>query len=490
MDVASDHKGQAPGSIRRSFLWAAIGQTGMLVIQFGSSVVLARILTPYELGVFAIALATVGMITAFQSLGLGNYLIRADVVDRDVLSSVFSVNILLSIAISAIIVAFGLLGQALFKDPGVQAVLFWIAWTPLINALSLVPTGLLQREGNFKSISTIRLISSLTGTICTVLFAIAGFSYMSLAYGSVITAVMGSVATCLVAPRHVQFRLGTRHWRDIYKFGSRMLMINGVVQMQNQVSNFALGNLSGLSALGLYSRANNLFSILSDNVHTVLARVLIADFAQIARDGAPLRLRYLRVLEFMTAILWPAFAGMAVLAGPMVYILYGAKWTALALPLAVLCFNGILWVSVTMAWELFVVAKETSKQARFEIIRATVGVALFVTGALFSLTGAMVGRVAEGMFAVFLYLPHIKRMTGSHDGDFLPIYRRSAVVTIAAICPPLLLMMWHGWDARTPFVQVAMSVVAGGLLWALALLYYRHPIITELRGLAARRRSA
>jgi hypothetical protein len=51
-------------------------------------------------------------------------------------------------------------------------------------------------------------------------------------------------------------------------------------------------------------------------------------------------------------------------------------------------------------------------------------------------------------------------------------------------------MMWHGWDARTPFVQVAMSVVAGGLLWALALLYYRHPIITELRGLAARRRSA
>jgi len=143
-----------------------------------------------------------------------------------------------------------------------------------------------------------------------------------------------------------------------------------------------------------------------------------------------------------------------------------------------------------MAWELFVVAKETSKQARFEIIRATVGVALFVTGALFSLTGAMLGRVAEGMFAVFLYLPHIKRMTGSHDGDFLPIYRRSAVVTIAAICPPLLLMMWHGWDARTPFVQVAMSVVAGGLLWALALLYYRHPIITELRGLAARRRSA
>jgi O-antigen/teichoic acid export membrane protein len=481
-------KGDVQRTIRSSFLWAAVGQGGFFVLQFASSIALARLLTPYELGIFAIALAAVGMVSAFQSLGLSNYIVRAESVHKDVLSSVFTVNLIMAGVISLAIMMFGMLGQYIFSDPGVRSVLFLIAVIPLVDALALVPSSLLQREGNFKILSVARLVSMALGTICTVTLAFAGFSYMSLAYGGLLTAVAISVATCFLAARHVHFRTGLRHWRDITKFGARMIMINGVVQLQGQAGNFALGTLSGLASLGLYSRANNLYNLLFDNVHTVLARVLIADFAAIARSGGSLRDRYIQVLEFMTALLWPAFAGMAVLAGPMVQMLYGPKWHALALPLSVLCLNGILWVSVTMAWELFVVSNETARQARFEIIRSALGLTLFVAGAMYSLTGAVIGRVAEGVFAVFLYQPHIRRMTESCAGDFIPVYIRSLVLTAVAVFPSMALMVYRDWDPATPMLQIAAAILLGGASWVFVLYRQDHPILREVLRLVRNRK--
>ena len=63
-------------SMRRSILWMGLSQGGLFVIQFGGSVVIARLLTPYDMGVYALAAATVGLLMALRVFGLGTFLIR------------------------------------------------------------------------------------------------------------------------------------------------------------------------------------------------------------------------------------------------------------------------------------------------------------------------------------------------------------------------------------------------------------------------------
>ena len=92
-----------------------------------------------------------------------------------------------------------------------------------------------------------------------------------------------------------------------------------------------------------------------------------------------------------------------------------------------------------MAWELFVVAKETSKQARFEIIRATVGVALFVTGALFSLTGAMVGGILLGLIEA-IGAGYLGELTGGVLGShYADIFAFIALILVLTLRPSGLL---------------------------------------------------
>jgi O-antigen/teichoic acid export membrane protein len=479
---------EAPMSIRKSLFWSGLGQGGFFVLQFGSSVILARLLSPREMGVFAIAAATTGLISVVQALGLNNYVVRAEKLDRPILATIFTVNLILSVALSAAIVVLGLLTSRWFNDPMVNRVMLWLAVTPLVGALGIMPTSLLQREGNFRALSLLRIMATLGGTGLTIGTAWLGYSSMSLAWGWVLTCTVNALGACALAPRHLHVRLGLSEWRHVTGFGMTMIVINGLTQVQRQVLSIAMGRIQGLAPLGLFTRGGSLFNILSENIQTAAVRVFLVDFAQAARRGDPLGERYCRVIDFMTALLWPLFAGLAVLAGPCVRILYGGKWDGVAVPLALLCLSGMLWVAVAMAWELFVIADQTRKQAKLEVIRTVFGSALFLGGCYISLNAAVATRIVESLFAVLLYGPSIRQITGVTWREIVPIYGRSAILAVTAVIPATMLMMaWH-WSPAAPILLVFASVAAGVGLFILVAFLMKHPIIAEARRLVVKRR--
>ena len=260
-----------------------------------------------------------------------------------------------------------------------------------------------------------------------------------------------------------------------------MLAISGINGLFNRAGEFLLGRILGLDALGLYSRASGLSGLLWNNVHAVIGRVVFVDLAEISRRGVSLRDSYLRIVEIVTALLWPAFAGFAVLAGPLIRAVYGDKWLGAAWPLTMLSVASIVLVAITMTWEVFVLRRETGRQARFEVFRSAVGLVLFAAGCLVSLTGAAAARIVEALFSVVLYRPHLERMTGTTTRDFLPIYGRSLLLTIAATGPSVILMASQRWSPETPIGWVLAAIAAGMAAWLAMLgLLDRHPLAGEI----------
>jgi O-antigen/teichoic acid export membrane protein len=336
-----------------------------------------------------------------------------------------------------------------------------------------------ERAANFKAIALINMGRTATSQIVTVWLAFAGFSFMSLAYGQIAGSSFSVLAYTLIGRRHVSFRIGLSDWRRVLSFGLNMLAISGVNAMAARLSEALLGRLIGLSALGLYSRASSLNSLVWDNIHLVIGRVVFVDLAAQKRSGASLRATYLTLVEVLTALLWPAFAGLAVVSGPFIRLVYGPRWVAAAHPLAMLSIAAMLLVAISMTWELFVVSGETAKQARLEFMRAGVGLVLFAVGCLFGLTAAAAGRIGEAAFSIWLYRPHLDRMTQTHTKDFAAIYARSAALTLLTVAPPGIIMALHGGSETTPLAQLAPAIALGGLMWLAALYRMRHPLAME-----------
>jgi len=462
----------------------SLSQGGFFVIQFGGSVILARLLTPYELGVYAVAAAVIGVIGAVQAFGLAGFVVREHELSPDLLASTFTINACLAAMLAAAIVGLSSVSSSFLRETGVRNVMMVLATLPLLGAFEFLPSTNLERRGRFELISLVSLMRALSATAVTVGLAFCGFSFMSIAYGNVAGAVVSIVLFNTLGRQHVSFRLSLSEWRRVTKFGLQMVAISGVNALGGRAAELVMGRLLGLSALGLYARASSLNSLLWDNIHLVIGRVVFVDFADLRRKGVSLHDSYLRTVDVVTAVLWPAFAGFAILSGPLIETVYGDKWVGAAQPLSLLSVAAIVLVSITMTWEVFVVCGETGRQARFEVFRAGAGLALFSIGCTVGLVGAATARIGEAILSLFLYRPHLERLTETRLREFLPIYARSAALTLIAVAPATALMVLRGWSEHTPLLSVLTAIGAGIAGWLLALRWLRHPLQSELTRLA------
>lgn len=466
-------------SIRRHLAWVTIAQCSFFLLQFSSSVVLARLLTPYEIGIYAIAMAITAMVGTIQAFGLAGFIVREPDLHRDLIATAFTVNAVIALLVAAAIGGLSAFGGAFLHEGGVKQVMLVAAILPVLGIFEFLPSANLERNAQFKTQSLIGTLRALVATVITVGLAFAKFSYMSMAYGQLAGSLFSVVAYNIVGRRHVSLRLGLTEWRQITRFGAQMLAISGVTAISARGSEFLVGRILGLSALGLYSRASTLNNLLWENIHLVIGRVVFVDLAAQKRQGVPLRDSYIRIVDIITALLWPAFAGLAIVAGPFIYNVYGAKWVAAAQPLVMLSAASIVLVSITMTWEIFVVSKETDRQARIEVFRTGGGLIMFVVGCMFSLTAAAAARIGEAVLSVILYRPHLDRMTDTRARDFVPIYLRSGLLTVVAVAPAALLMLAYRGSERAPLAYVCAAIVIGVSGWLAALKLSKHPLADE-----------
>ena len=472
--------------IKRALVWMGVSQALGFLVQFVVSVTMARLLTPYDTGIYAVGAATVTLLSALAAFGLQAFIIQEPVLTPELSASLFTVNAIICVALAALIASLASYGGLFLHSEGVKHVLLALSINPLFAIFDLLPAAHLEREGRFNAISIVATVSGVVGAVATVALGLAGFSYMSLAYGAWATLAVTTGLDLILGRRHVRYALGLRHWRRVSHFGLQMLAVSGMNTFSSRVSDLALGRLLGLGALGMFNRAAGLQSLLWNNIHLVIGRVVFVDFADLHRRGVSLRERYLHTVSIVTVTLWPAFAGFALLSGPFILAVYGRKWLPAAPILAILAIGSMIKVSITMTWELFTATGNLRAQTRVEYRRSLISLSAFVVGCLFNIFAAAAARVVDAVAALVLYRPHLDRISDTSLKDMAPIYAQSGAVTLFAIGPALILMTAHGMSASTPLPLALGSVAAGVFSWLVGLWLFRHPLFEE--GVATLRR--
>lgn len=475
-------------SFRRSVVWMGASQGFLFILQFGTSVILARLLTPYEMGIYASAAAVIGVLGILQAFGIKTFIIREPTIDADLLASAFTINLLVSVFVGILVVGFSVTAGMVFREPGIRHVTLVLATIPLIGIFEFLPAARLERDSQFRLIAMMGLIRTGITSITIVALAVSGFSYMSMAWGQIVGAVASVVGFMIWGRQFVSYRLALAGWRQITVFGLQQLSIQGVSVLALRISDLLIGRLLGLSALGLYSRASNLVSLLWYSAQMILGRVILVDLAAHHRAGLDLRERYLRTVEVISALLWPSFGGFAILAGPVIYIVYGPAWIAAAPPLSLLAIASIGFISLGAAWDVLIICNHMSKMVRIEWTRSVVGLILFAIGSTFGLAPAAAMRLVESIIAVAMYLPAMESVTGARRSDFLRIFRRSATATVLCCSPAFILMTVYNWSPHVPVGLVAAVIVAGGVIWMGVLTLQDHPLSHEFRRVVAESR--
>lgn len=472
-------------SVRGAALLAMASQMGAFAIQFAASVVLARwFIDPDELGLFTIAFSFVSLLAVLQEFGINRYVAGEPDLDEDGIRTAFSVSLAISWAIALVCVVLSWPAAAFYGLPGLLPLLLIVAASYFFVPLATVPMALLHRAMDFKSNTMIEIGVVLANAAVAITLAWQGYGAIALAWG----AFAQQVARAAIA----QWRVGGRlplpprfaGAMPVLRFGGFSTVLNGLSQLGSRLPELLIGRLLDAVAVGLFARAYGLAWQLRWLVSGGMTTVFYPAFARFRDRGDPLGPHYERVTASFTAITWPAMAGLAACAVPVVNILYGERWLGAARPLEWIAVAQMLMIALPLHVELPILLKRTRPLLwRFGLDTAA-SVVLLAIGAWFSLEAAAASRVAYGLAWLAIHAPFLHSVVGFRWGVLVRIWLQSALVTGLAVLPVWLSYMWIAPAAKAGFIQVCAAAMVGIVLWLLALRQIRHPAYFEIHHFA------
>jgi len=266
----------------------------------------------------------------------------------------------------------------------------------------------------------------------------------------------------------------------IFRFGAlrslTLLASNG----SDHAVPLILGRMLGFAPVGLYERANGIASRLSADVAGAAMRVLFVALAEAKADRDRLNTLVLVATGNLTAVMWPAFAVLAILAEPLIVLLYGEPWRGAAPVLAWLAVGGMAFVLGLPPYELMTAQGDVAAQLGLECLGTLLKLGLVGALATQGLVPAMLGAAA-GMWllAIATWSRTLYRLELPRRAVLTTLLRSAAMGLAAAAGPALLLVATEGW-----LLAAWLTLAAGGatavLGWLLAAIALRHPVYAEV----------
>lgn len=466
--------------INASLVLSAANSYLGLVLQLISTAIIARLLTPEDLGTFALAAVLAAVASTFRDFGVAEYMIQAPEVTREVVSASLAMNLILSWGIALVMLLASMPVAEFYGSAGVGAVMRVQALSFLLIPFGAVTLAWYRREMDFRPIFLAGVASHVLSFAVAVGLVLAGLTYMSLAWSS----VAGVAATVAVAvwrrPNWFPLWPSLRGVRQLLRFGSFVSGTYMVTQLGRGAPELVIGKFASLADVGLFSRAAALVEMFNRLVVQASQPVFMPYLAEGLRKDRTVVPSLLRAMSTLTVVGWPFLAVAAALAFPAIRLIYGVQWVEVV-PLAqVLCLAAAIELVHRLSNNTLLSLGRADAAFRLELgvqslrVMGVCGVmAAGLVGAAWGLSAAAAGGLALKQWA-------LSRHAGLGLGDVVGTAVPSAMVT-AATAAPVLLLVWLLPPGEANFLWVGL---AGGLLavgaWILAVRALGHPIWTDV----------
>jgi PST family polysaccharide transporter len=301
-------------------------QVAKLVIQVGSTAVLARLLMPADFGLVAMVSAVTGFIGAIGDLGLSNVTIQRAEISHEQVSTLFWINVGVSLLISAVVAALAPEIAWFYQEPRLTWITLVSAGGFIFGGLTSQHFALLTRQMRFGAMALVQTLPQLAGALVGVVLAMAGWGYWSL----VIMGIVGGAVMALVAWIASGWRPGLPSRNSgvgsMLAFGGHLTGSNLLNYLTRNADNVLIGRFLGPGPLGIYSKAYALLIFPVQQINAPVSGVVLPALCRLQHRPDQYRQYFLRAVEGVAFIGIPIIVFAFVDARPLVLTLLGPRW--------------------------------------------------------------------------------------------------------------------------------------------------------------------
>lgn len=464
------------------FAWSFLERFGQQGVLFVVQLVLARLLAPEEFGLIAMVAVFIAISGAIIDCGFSRAIIQKKEVTNEDLSTVFYFNCLVSVALAFALWCLSPYIADFYEQPKLVSILRWLTVGLLFGAVSMVQVSILNKELKFKSLFASSFPSIIVSGVVGIAVALNGGGVWALVAQMLSEKFLCSIFLWFQVSWKPGFCFSGASLREMFPYGSRLALSSLLDQVFRNIYVLVIGKFFAPVDVGYFQRAKSFQQLPVGNFQSVLSRVAFPLFSSIKDDPVRMRRGMRKALLLGTMFAFPAMAGMAAVAEPLVVFLIGEKWLPIVPYLQLLCVVGALFPIHAINVNLLMAIGRADCFLRLEIIKKVLVIVNILITFRLGVTAMIYGMIVTSSIALAINTYYSRKFIDygfrSQMRDVFPLALQSLVMFA-------FVYVVVSWLAPISPIELPVGIICGIAVIALSIRWLAQELKEEIdRGLS------
>lgn len=418
--------------LAKGLMWLSAARVLTNLLTFCGTLILARLLTPDDFGLVALATTMMTIVASVTDLSLASALIQHKSPTQEHFSTAWTLNFCRAILIGSIFVGAAPFIADAYAEPRLREILYALGGSILITGLTNPKIVTFNKNLIFWQDFAMTVTTKLTSFIAGIVIAIVYQSYWALVISTVAAQFANVLLSYIIAP--FRPRLTLLHFRSLWSFSIWITLTNIVNTLNFKLDHLLIGTFVGRPALGFYTVGDTIAAMPTREVVSPIQSVLFPGFAQMVDEPSRLRHAFRSAQTLLTAIALPLGVGLALIAEPLVMLALGEKWMA-AVPV-IQIMSGVFGLQTICSpvQALAMAQGRTKSLFQRDLLIFLIRVPFILLGMFsFGLIGVVWGRVIANVIGITLNMAFVTRMIGFSILDQWRANWRSLAAALAMV---------------------------------------------------------
>lgn len=407
-------------------------QATKFVLKFGSTAILARLLTPEDYGLIGMATVIVGFVEYFKDLGLSAATIQRQEINHRQISTLFWINLGISCLVALIVAALAPAIAAFYHEPRLKAVTLGLAINFIFGGLTVQHQALLKRQMQFTGLAKIEIISMLMGVVTAVIAAHYGLRYWALVLMLMATSITNALGAWLACTWRPGLPIRNSGVGSMLSYGRNLTAFRLINYFSRNLDNILIGRRWGSQQLALYAQAYRLLLLPIQQINSPIHSVALPTLSNLQSEPEKYCRYYYKAILLITTLGMPIVALMFATADDLILLMLGEQWLGSVILFKFLmpaAFIGTF--NVAEGW-VYQSLGHTERQLRIGLIMTTIDIMIFFISVNWGAIGVACAFGLSQPILIIFSLNYCYWGTPLRFRDFLKTIARPAFASITA----------------------------------------------------------
>lgn len=467
-------------SLKQNTLIVFLEKHSLILLGFISTLILARLLSPTEIGLVSVALGISGIAHMLRDFGIGQYLVQEKELTNEKVQAAFSITLTVAWILGGALYLSSFWITTFYNEQRLEEIIQVMSVNFLILPFGSIGVSLLRREMLFKRLYFINTIPQIFQTISSIALAYLDFSYMSLVYANLLGTGLTVILSIILAPSTYKRGINFSHLKHVIGYSTSAMSTNFLMEINYSAPDFIISRALGFDSAAIYSRANGVLSLFYRSITDALRTVALPELSKRARDKQDLTGPFYKSISYITVLAWPFYGYLYLTSEQVISVLYGEKWLDAAPVLSVLTLMSC--ISIVFAFgDSFIIAVGLQKyNLHYQLTMTMLTISWLLASSGYGLIllsqGVIIISLLRNLY-MYLILKHYLDLKVRH---LARTFIKSFLVTTLSLLPVIFYKHLELEFFNSEVFELTCTCILTGITWVTSLFIFKHEITDEI----------